>query len=188
MVPVVGGPLAELWTYAQDLDRWRVQQMGQALRDCVGDDDLLIERLKDNERLLDMLVEAGEAARGTSWEAKRIAMGRVLAHAISDDADIDYDAALLSALAALEAVHLRYIAQIADANDKPMPPQAGHLVLEPYRSHLIAQGVLELGTTYDGDDAIVGISEFGLRLMAWIRDAEQNPPQPPEVEDPEGAP
>ena len=124
-----------------------------------------------------MLVEAGEAARRTSWEAKRITMGQVLAHAMSDDADIDYDAALLSALAALEAVHFRYLGQIAA---DPPTPWTGPKVSEPYGSQLIAQGVVVASSggvgVATGFVEIGGVSEFGHRLMEWIREAESDLP------------
>lgn len=168
LVPGVGGALAELWAYAQDRDRWRVSQVGETLRDAVGDDDRLIRRLSDNERLMDMLVEAGEAARRTSWEAKRITMGRVLAHAVTDDAEIDYDAALVSTLAALEQVHFRLLGQITvDAPTAWSGPKVG----EPYRSHLLGHGLVQDGVNIS-DAQTLYVTQFGHRLMDWIQEAE----------------
>src|SRR5690349_4077713 len=114
--------------------------MGEAAREAAGDDERFIRRLREDERLPDMLVQAGDAASRTSWEAKRMTMGWVLGQAVHDDADIDDYAALLSALSALEAVHFRLLAQI-EVN-VPMPPFAGHTIPEPYSSQLIAQGVV----------------------------------------------
>jgi hypothetical protein len=138
-----------------------VGQMARAARDEVGDDERLVRRLTEDERLRDMLVEASEAALRTSWEAKRITMGRVLAKAMADDADIDSYAAFLSALASLEAVHFGILARPLSG---PVP--------EPYRTQLIAQGVVTTMTPQRGGVQIGGVSEFGTRLLTWIRTTE----------------
>jgi hypothetical protein len=46
-------------------------------------------------------------------------MGRVLGQAMRDDADIDYQAALLSALAVSEVIHFRYLAHIQGQAARP---------------------------------------------------------------------
>jgi hypothetical protein len=101
LVPGIGGALAILWAEAQDRDRRRVRQMGEAARDKVNDDERFVQRLMENERLVDLLVEAAEAARRSSWEAKRTSMGRVVAQAVIDDAEIDDSAETLNALIGL---------------------------------------------------------------------------------------
>ena len=169
LVPVVGSALAELYSLSRDLDRQRVQQMGEAAQDAAGDDERLIRRLGEDERLLDMLALASEAAQRTSWKAKRVAMGRVLGQAMQDDADIDEDAALLAALAALEAVHFRLLKGMAVKPPQP-PPLAEAVISEPYRSQLIAQGTLELGAsgTWEPHLRVSGVTAFGHRLLEWV--------------------
>jgi hypothetical protein len=151
-----------------------VSQFAGEARDTFGHDELFVQRLTESPRLRDMFVEAADAARQTDWEAKRLTMARVVAHAMTDDADVDYDAALLSTLIALEAVHFRYLARIEV--EVPMPPLSGHPVPEPYKSRLIAQGVVQTGSgnmfTGAGGSEIVSISDFGAQLLAWVRSVE----------------
>ncbi len=54
-------------------------QTGIHALDAVGDNERFVRALQGDARLLDMLLRAGGAAAVTDWEAKRIAMGRVLA-------------------------------------------------------------------------------------------------------------
>lgn len=187
LIPVVGGAVAELWEYAQQLDRWRVQQMGEAAREAFDDDETFVRRLQGDERLLDMLVTAGEAARRTSWEAKRITMGRVLAHAMSDDADVDEDAVLLAAMATLEAVDFEWLGKsIAFHSGRHV---GAFQIPEPYASRLVAAGVVGFGPvaprpaqrgsgrlssvtermTPDFYYGITGPTDFGIRLAEWVK-------------------
>lgn len=174
-VPGVGGPLAELWEYSQALDRWRVSQMGTAARDDFGDDEAFVDRLRSDERLLDMLVEAAEAARRTEMEAKRIAMGRVLAQAMKDDAQIDDSAAMLRALAGLEAPHFRVLARLA-AQPRVQIGAGDEDVPEPYLSQVIAAGVLHateglISPTANSFAGAAYVTPFGHELLRWIREA-----------------
>ena len=98
LVPGVGGALAELYQLARDMDERRIQQMGSEARDVVMDDERFIERLQENERLRDLLVQAAEAARRTAWQAKRVILGRVVGQAVVDEAQVDESAALVAAL------------------------------------------------------------------------------------------
>ena len=180
MIPVVGPAMAEGYRYARAMDEWRIQQMAGAARETVGDDDLMVRRLADDERLMDLLAAAVAGARSSSYEAKRIALGRVLAHAFTDDAAILEDAALISALGALEATHIRFLARLA-ADPPPPAPLAAAEVPEPYRSQLVAQGAIYLSPSGDTYDAILqrigGVTDFGLRLLDWIHEAELSYPE-----------
>jgi hypothetical protein len=67
-------------------------------------------------------------------------MGRVLAQAINDDAVIDDSAAMLQALAVLDSPHFSLLAKIANLELSDLG--GGFGVPEPYKSALIAQGVV----------------------------------------------
>lgn len=172
-VPVVGPALAGLYELGGALDRRRIVQMAAEVRKTVGDDELLASKLQEDERFIDLLVVAIESVRRTSWEGKRITMGRLLGHALADDADVDEDAALVSALAALEAPHFRYLAQVEQA----APSLHGTNLPEPYNSALIAQGVVDYSASGGPPTAprmlsVSGLSPFGRRLLEWVRDGE----------------
>ncbi|MGH9076498.1 MAG: hypothetical protein ACRDY0_03440 [Acidimicrobiales bacterium] len=167
-----------MYQLARDMDERRVQQMGIEARDSVMDDQRFIERLKDNERLRDLLVQAAEAARRTAWQAKRVVLGRVVGQAVVDDAQVDESAALVAALASLEPPHVRYLTLIAGGQWRegaPVPDGArpAEPVPEPYRAALIAHGLVD-ANTYDG--VIGSDTPFGHRLLGWLRDAEPGGP------------
>ncbi|SRR6266536_4186710 len=74
----------------------------------------LLERIRSNERLLDLAVRVVAAAAETTLEAKVRALGQALARGTlaSDDAIIDMERFMVDTLAALEAPHLRVLQQI----------------------------------------------------------------------------
>lgn len=175
LIPVVGGAFAAALGYAQELDRWRAQQMAEAARDAAGeqDDEQLLRRITADDRLVDLIAIAVDGARRSAWEAKRVTMGRVLGSALTDDADIDDSAAMLAALAVFEAPHFRYLETLA-SEPPPPPPLVEMPILEPYRSQLVAHGAVELGAsgTWEPHLRVSGVTEFGSRLLDWIRSAE----------------
>ncbi|MGH9057704.1 MAG: hypothetical protein ACRDYY_17880 [Acidimicrobiales bacterium] len=186
-IPVVGAALAELYSYGRALDEARVRQIGEVAREAVDDDEFFIRRLAENERLVDMLQLAVEGGRRSAWEAKRIAMGRVLGHAISDDAEIDEDAALLTALGALNnAVHFHWLGKLKNFYSRL---HAGHLqVPQPYASALVAVGAVTFGPTVAGPSGggfyygTTGPTEFGLRLIDWVGESAETEEVPKEPE------
>ncbi len=135
-----------------------------------GSTEELGERLLSSERFVDMFATALLAARRTDNDEKRVAMARVLGQAMQDDADLDEDAALLTALAALEAPHFR-ILKTMTVTPPPPPPLAEAVISEPYRSQLIAQGTLELGAsgTWEPHLRVSGVTAFGHRLLEWVQ-------------------
>jgi hypothetical protein len=176
-IPVAGPALVEGYNVARQLDRQRIEQMAAEARRAMGDDELLALKLQEDERYLDLLVVAIEAVRRTSWEGKRITMGRLLGHALTDDADIDEDAALMSALAALEAPHFRLLAEVErhDREPESEPPT----IPEPYRSALLAEGVCALpfagGMSFSTRGMNVPhLSPFGMRLLEWVRQGDSD--------------
>jgi hypothetical protein len=173
LIPVVGGAVGTLMHKAYAMDRERVAQTGRAAIADIGDPDVFVQRLTSDERLLDMCREAFEASARSSTEAKRIAMGRVMARAVVDDAQLDDSAELLSALARLESQHFRLLGQIelALGSDE----MAAVPVPEPYKSALISAGTVQTGTTYGGATTIGGLTDFGERLLAYLRDATERP-------------
>ena len=118
-----------------------------------------------------IFAEAVDAVARTTWDSKRITMDAVVGQAALDDADIDESAALVAALSVLEAPHFRLLATLA-ANPPQPPPVAAPDVPEPYRSQLIAQGALALGSNsnYDAVELrISGVTGFGHKLLDWVR-------------------
>lgn len=94
-----------------------------------------------------------------------------LAQAVTDDADIDEHAALIAALAALEAPHFRYLARFANATVADYVREGQ--IPQPYRAALLSTGVLEEppgpGVTRFN---IYKMTPFGQELLAWIVEAD----------------
>ncbi len=175
LVPGIGGALVILLQKAMEDDRRRVADVANAARGVVDDDVRFLERVGEDERLRDMLREALDAGARSSDEAKRVAMGRVLGQAINDDAQIDDDAALLHALAALDSPHFAFLAKL-QYREQSEPLTALAEVREPYRSALVAQGCVRLpiasGGFYRGVVPLE-VTDFGRSLLEWLRQAQE---------------
>lgn len=170
-IPFVGSSLEVLVTDTIARRQARVTETGASARDFVGDDETFVARLKADERLSVMLVEASETACGTRLRAKRIAMGRVVGQAIRDDALIEESQLLFLALRDLDAPHFRLLAEIEGVEDI----EEFGLVQEPMRSALMRHGVVESVVNYGGGIVVAGVSDFGRRLLAFVEEAESEP-------------
>ena len=167
-IPGIGGSLVVLLQKTMEDDRRRVADVVNAGREVVDDDARFVRRIGEDERLRDMLKEALEAGVRSSNEAKRIAMGKVLGQAVSDDAQIDDDAAMVHALASLDSPHFALMAKMGEAMTRDTLP-------EPYRSALVAQGVVSvsIAAMVAGNQTFIVVNEFGRRLLRWLGDASQ---------------
>lgn len=153
-----------------ELRKDRVLELGELVRAAVADDDRLATRLREDERLADMLVRAAETARYTSARAKRAAMGRVVAAAITDRAQVDRSQLLLAALIDLDAPHFALLAKLAEgkrAGDEGQPVAVP--TPEPLKAALIRHGLVTTTITWGGGLAVTGISEFGDELLQYVR-------------------
>jgi hypothetical protein len=181
MIPGFGSAFVLLFQKTLDDDRRRAAQIAAAAQAVVDDDVRFVERIAGDERLRAMLWAALDAGVRTPNEAKRVAMGRVVGRAINDDAQIDDSAALLQALAAFEAPHFVLMAQFQTKRDDASDLYGGFHAPEPYRSALIAQGVVAIGvqTVRPTGLQIMGLNDFGRRLLKWVTEAQAT--EPPSV-------
>jgi hypothetical protein len=170
MLPSVGSSLVLLLQKTFEDDRRRVAQVAAAAQAVVDDDQRFLDRIAGDERLRDMLWTALDAGARTPNEAKRVAMGRVVGQAVNDDAQIDDSAALLQALAAFEAPHFALLAKFQTQRDSASDLYGGFQAPEPYRSALIAQGVVSIAVQAIRPTGlqITGLNDFGRRLLSWV--------------------
>src|SRR3954453_10371987 len=112
-VPVIGGSLATVIGDTLERRRDRVSEFGEAAVAALGSQEALLDRLQVDERVSDLFVDGAVAASSTSMQAKRKAMGKVVARAASDDAEIELMQLVMSALADLDAPHFSTLAKIA---------------------------------------------------------------------------
>lgn len=181
LAPIVGGSAATIIGDMEARRRARLQQFGHALVDATSDPHELVARIASDERLADMLIRAVAAASVSSVEMKRVAMGKVIAAACADDADVDIHELLLSTLIVLESPHFAALARIEQMRPATMTAEmaeelkvasvvneAAQRFPEPVRAMLVAQGAVATETTYDGLPAIVGLSSFGRMLFNYV--------------------
>jgi hypothetical protein len=171
----VGGALAELAAHALERDRSRVTEMTEKARETVGNDEKFVHALRSDPRLVDMLMGAAQAAGQSDWRAKRLTMGLLLGQAILDAGQMDKLATMLSAVTALEPVHFRYLSDLVRSPERSSPAaDESTLVPEPYRSHLLAVGVVSVHTHWNGHGpqgavGLIGVNDFGARLLQLVR-------------------
>lgn len=74
----------------------------------------LLERIRADERLLELAAAVIAAAAETALQAKIRALGQALAHGTltTDEAEIDQERFMVGTLAALEAPHIRVLQEI----------------------------------------------------------------------------
>jgi hypothetical protein len=112
--------------------RERIIETGKATAQPVGAPEMLIRRLTENERLLDMFKDALDVASSTATWSKRV--GRVVAQAVKDDAVIDDSAALLAAVADQSNVSVGR--DEGDQGGVMETGEVGHFVQRPMRSRV----------------------------------------------------
>jgi hypothetical protein len=175
-IPHIGGPLSVLVADVAVRDRARVTEVGMTAIEAAGSPEVLLDAVQGDERVADMLVTAAFAASRTSVEDKRRAMGRVVGRAARDDAAIDETQLMLRVLIDLEAPEFNVIARIAVVRgDRDAARSITDGAPFPVASALIRNGLVETGTTYDGDQVVVGLTPFGRSLLDFVREGSVEP-------------
>jgi hypothetical protein len=150
----------------------------------------LAEYTRDSADREGAAVTAVHAAADTSYEAKVLALSRVLAYGLADDARLEMVAVYLRALRHLEAYHVRVLAYLdarwravktdraasADSTEleTALPALADGMapilaVLE--REALAYSGAIAGGRPEDEGTFVIGsyvITPFGQRMRAWL--------------------
>ena len=171
-VPVIGGSLATVVGDTLERRRERVAEFGEAAVAALGSPESLLERLHDDERVSDLFVDGAVAASGTSVQAKRRAMGRVVANAATDDAEVEVMQLVMSAFADLDAPHFSTLAKIAEGGDGN--PDWARSVADsapvPVVAALVRHGTVETVGTMGGGQAVSGLTSFGRLLLDYVGD------------------
>ena len=190
-VPFVGGSLTVLYEDVRTRQRQQVQVAAEAsFKRYASDPEALILRLQGDARLSMLFVSALEAASRTAVTEKARALGLLLADA-ADQPEFDEIELMVLALVDLEAPHiagLRRIAKYPSDDDllafgetpetlSKNPERVARLqairqLPEPVRAALLRHGLINLRAGYDV--YIEGISEFGRRLIEYLRTAAQD--------------
>jgi hypothetical protein len=173
-VPVIGGSLATVVGDTLERRRDRVSEFGEAAVEALGSPEALLERLHAVERVSDLFVDGAVAASSTSMQAKRLAMGRVVARAASDDAEVELMQLVMSALADLDAPHFAILAKIAEGGQENL--DWARLVTDaapdPVVAALVRHGTVATVGTFDGGLVVSGLTSFGRLLLDYVSDSD----------------
>lgn len=96
----------------------RMRQAAIEMRNAVGDEDVLMNRIQEHEDLDVLVTDALEAAARTALENKRILLGRVAGRAVLDDSEIEDSQLIAAALRELDAPHIRALEGLRRTEDE----------------------------------------------------------------------
>lgn len=122
--------------------------------------DIFKERLSSDVERVELFVRVLEAAAPTTLDAKVIALGRVLAYGLEEDADMGEAFMLAAALADMEGPHILVLQRI---HEQPVAPEETRTNQERgWDKNDIAQVMPEYNTTLDG--ILATLSRHGLLM------------------------
>jgi len=178
LIPMVGDVALVILEDVKARRKARVQEYAQAVSDA-SDHSRLQDVLSSDERVADLLVAGAFAASRTSMRAKRIAMGRVVAQATEDDAQVDTLGLVMSALADLDSPHFAALGRLARVGEghRSGAQACARTVLKPVIEALARHGTLNRAATADGALTVVGVSAFGHRLLDYVSADEPDEPK-----------
>jgi hypothetical protein len=180
LIPKFGDALAQ---YVTDRHQRRLERAGEVVTTAAKalelDPAVLIERIIEDERLADLLNDAIQAAARSGLEAKRRALGKVLAQAVAgDDATVDQSMMLAASLAHVEAVHVRVMAQMFFVNGDRLvsPKQQVRRLAHKSGLHedVVAAAVLQL-QAWGLAEAVVDTTYSrlaGANLPVWVEEPD----------------
>jgi hypothetical protein len=176
-VPVIGGSLATVIGDTLERRRERVSEFGEAAVASLGSPEKLLERLHADERVSDLFLDGAVAASSTSLRAKRRAMGRVVANAASDDAEVELMQLVMSVLVDLDAPHFAVLGKIAEGGEENLDwaRSVADAAPDPVVAALIRHGAVATVGTFDGGLAVSGLTSFGRLLLEYVADIAEQP-------------
>jgi hypothetical protein len=169
LVPYAGGALEVLVGDTLERRRSRVREFGESAVGAFGDPHEFAVKLASDERLADLLLQGAVAASATALRQKRVAIGRVVAQAARDDAEVELMQLLMLALADLDAPHFSTLAKISErGSDQDAARGVAEAAPEPVIARLATNGTLQQTGTFGGGLATVGVSSFGKQLLDYV--------------------
>lgn len=180
LVPWVGGAASVLVGHHY---RRRAESYASALAESLTDEQLrdLEDLIRHDEQLQDLLLDGVEAAMKTRVDAKRRALGRILARAVSDPARLDEIELVQTSLAGIEAAHARVLSVFMEKQDRVLRSELeaaeprltavlSHLLAALTREGVIYQSLIDGGDVIGNSDPGYSLTEFGELLVAYLRD------------------
>jgi hypothetical protein len=185
LLPGIGGALASVYERTSQRTRENIAVAGAAAIAEAGDEELLLRRIQEDERLSYLFMNVCEAAARSAVAEKKLLLGKLLGRAVRDEAEIDKGELAERILRDLEGPHLRAMSELADAADATraggeVSQHAFDEVMDKYpspvRAALERNGLLATVGTYGGGEIVIGLNEFGRWLLEEVRAAGAESP------------
>lgn len=181
-IPEYGGALAVVAGSVFELRRRGITEAAEIALAVVEDGEWFIKRLREEERLAFLFLDALDAAGRTAIREKRRLLGMTVGRAVLDDAQIDNAELVVAALRDLDAIHFRLLEELQrisdrhnEMNDTEYIPEATRQAADryptPVRSALIRHGAADPTAVFNGGTAIARVTAFGRALLADVRQA-----------------
>jgi hypothetical protein len=169
LIPYVGGAIETVVADILARRRDRAGEMTEAAVREAGGADRLLDAVRRNERVADLLLAAASAATSTALAWKRRAMGRVVGRAATDDALVDESELLFRALSDLDGPEFGLLGRMATEKGGQDAVRAlADAAPQPVVSGLVRNGVVDTVGTFDGPPVPVGVSQFGRSLLDFV--------------------
>jgi hypothetical protein len=185
LLPGIGGALASVYERTSQRTRENIALAGAAAIAEAGDEELLLKRIQEDERLSYLFMNVCEVAARSAVAEKKLLLGKLLGRAVRDEAEIDRGELAERILRDLEGPHLRAMSELADAADATqsrgeVSQHAFDEVMDKYpspvRAALERNGLLATVGTYGGGEIVIGLNEFGRWLLEEVRAAGAESP------------
>lgn len=177
-IPGFGGPLQTVYDAIDERRRHRIESTAAEIAAQAGE-ERMVDRVLGDPRIEALLGEALEAAARTGFEAKRKLLGRSVANAVLDDAEVDPAVLMVHALAQLEPVHIRALLRLESAVgpadesglvDRTALDEFNKSQPTPVLATLETYGVAIPATSWTGrGSGAEDISDFGRRVLWELR-------------------
>jgi hypothetical protein len=113
--PKFAGSAMVLYEGFRDRRQARMRDVELAVRKAIPADEDLAQRLSESEELDTLLNRALAEAAQSAMASKRRLLGKIVANALLDDAQIDLSMLFATVLAQIETPHIRAMVQIRNA-------------------------------------------------------------------------
>lgn len=146
--------------------------------------------IAESEGLEAAFVRAMEAGSTSTLAAKRRLLGKVIAQAVLDDAQVDEASLITTVLAQVDAPHMRCLEAVNRAKQAALAAgelgpiargaeqeinqrvvDAGKEHPAPLLAQLVSWGLLDASVSWDGEALVKGPTAFGERVLADLRQA-----------------
>lgn len=167
-VPYVGGPLDVVYSGYRDRAGARTADFLEPIAEQFRNPEALDAKLATSDHLDAIFGRAIRAAVESGLTQKRVALGRVVVAALTDDAVVDRAGLLVDTLAQVEAPHIRALAEIRQA--VIAVKDAGQWPLRATGAeHEIISSVVQVGNQFE-DPVIRTLRNLGLIFAGDLTD------------------